>query len=346
MQGERPQQRFDESDRGAMRPPYARSHSHVFETNTGNGISRDTMSAMEANGRPSHLHAGSYTAHARSSSRTSWDGVRVPRPASRTPPQSPPRSPALRSSNRPRPLSAISLPDHSLDRPTALPNRWSYDRERMPSPPPPARGSRPGTPLSDWEALEVAFSRPASTLIESRSSSRPPSLLLSDQGGHSHSASTPTLRVHPPPLGENPQQHLQGQHSKPRQPYHLLTAEEMELLAHPPPLQPPMTASPQSPQSPQSPHSSTTPLADSTAPPKHPTRPKTSPNQQLQPHTTTTNTTNNNINENENEKESRCTNLCELTPARQICGGFGAWVVGMAVPVTFAAVSGCLGVCR
>ncbi|KAK3291769.1 uncharacterized protein B0H64DRAFT_445799 [Chaetomium fimeti] len=302
------------------------------------------MYPMEGNGRPLHLQAGSYTAHARSSSRTSWDGVRVPQPSSRTPSQSPPQSP-VRRSNRPRPASAISLPDHALGRPTALANRWSYDRERMPSPPPPARGSRPGTPLDDWEALEAAFSRPASTLIESRSSTRPPSILSAsaELGGHSHSASTPTLRVHPPPPGDNPQPHpqqypqeQQHHHPRPRQPYHLLTPQEMELLAHPPPLQPPMTASPHSPES---------PLPSPSPTPKHTNR-----QPQPQPYTTAKNDNNNNndtTRNGTNEKESSCTNLCELTPARQVCGRFGAWVVGMAIPVTFAGVMGCmLGVCR
>ncbi|KAH6623922.1 hypothetical protein F5144DRAFT_606380 [Chaetomium tenue] len=313
----------------------------------------------EANGQPSHLDAGSYTNHARSSSRTSWDGVRVPLPASHSPPQSPPRSPRLRASHRPRPPSVVSLPDHALGRPIGLPDRWSYDRERMPSPPPAARGSRPGTPLSDWEPLEAAFSRPASTLIESRSSSRPPSILLSastELGGHSHTASTPTLRLHPPPFGDSPQE--QQQQPNHRHSYHLLTPEEMELLAHPPPLQRPMTASPQSP--PHSPQHSPSPSprhspshtpspGDSTTTTTPTTTPKHPPNttqQAQQPHPYNEN--DNDDNESEpSHKPSRCTNLCELTPGRQVCGQFGAWLVGMALPITFGAVTGCLlGFCR
>lgn len=347
MDGQTHQQGFEKSDHGPSRPPYTRSHSQGFEANVGNGIFDTMYPIPEANGRPSHLETSSYANHARSSSRTSWDGVRVPLPTSHTPPQSPPQSPRLRSSNRPRPPSVISLPDHVLGRPIALPDRWSYDRERMPSPPPANHGSRPGTPLSDWGALEAAFSRPASTLIESRSSSRPPSILLNgstELGGYSHAASTPTLRLQPPPFGDNayPQQQQeqqrQQQPSNKRQSYHLLTPEELELLAHPPPLQAPMAASPQ--RSP--PHSrpqsrSHTPLPGS---------PATQPQAQHRPHTATNNNDDSDSTDT-NQKESRCTSLCELTPARQICGRFGAWLVGMAIPITFTAVTGCLlGVCR
>ncbi|SPQ24976.1 80f714f5-32db-4f09-9faa-eafeaa913976 [Thermothielavioides terrestris] len=129
--------------------------------------------------QPSPLQIASYASHLRAESRTSWDGT-LPNRARRSPSPSPPQSPARRSYQS-RPVSAIGLAgNHSFGRPTVLADRWSYDRERMPSSPPAAR-SRPGTPGSERAASDRAFSRPASSHIESRPASP-----------------TPTLRVIPP----------------------------------------------------------------------------------------------------------------------------------------------------
>jgi hypothetical protein len=47
--------------------------------------------------------------------------------------------------------------------------------------------------------------------------------------------------------------------------------------------------------------------------------------------------------DDDNEKDkARCMGLCEITPARQIGGRFGAWFMGMATPITFGLVSACV----
>src|SRR5690348_17534671 len=55
--------------------------------------------------------------------------------------------------------SDVCSSDLSYIGPTPLTDRWSYDRERMPSSPPSLRGSRPSTPVSGNDAFEAAFSR-------------------------------------------------------------------------------------------------------------------------------------------------------------------------------------------
>ncbi|KAK4038845.1 hypothetical protein C8A01DRAFT_17099 [Parachaetomium inaequale] len=331
MEGQTHQQGTYGSNNRPVRPPYARSRSHGFNANADDDTQNEIIGPGQGNDRVprrlSHLRASSYTPHVRSSSRTSWDGRvhhDVPLPAGRTPSPSPPQSPARRS-NRPRPLSAISLPDHAFSRPTVLADRWSYDRERMPSSP---HSSRPGTPVSDHEAFEIAFSRPASTFIESRPSSRPQSILLSASTdlGYSHTPSTPTLRLIPPPDSDRESQRL----GKPqdRQSYHLLTSEEMEMLSRPPPLHPPMTASPPPTPSPAPSPGAPTPKLTNEISRLGP------PIQRGQDYTQP---------DDGNEKDkARCMGLCEIAPARQIGGRFGAWFMGMVTPITFGLVSACV----
>jgi len=340
-----------ESERPA-RPRHTRSRSQGFDSDS---TKKHTRSPRQANDRvsrqPSHLRAG-YASHIRSASRVSWDG-RVALPAltdtrTHTHTPSPPHSP-VRRSHRPRPLSAISVPEHSFGRPTVLTDRWSYDRERMPSP----HGSRPGTPtpLSERQSLEAAaFSRPASIIFtESRPSSRPPSLLLTDLSNSSQMMmpSTPTLRVMPPADPDQEATQSKGKTTK-EQPYHLLTSEELEMLSHPPPLHPPMSASPltsppTSPWASPLPSPMTSPLASPVGP-----APKLSseisrlgPPKQKLPHGHAPSGPHDS--EEEHEKKSGCCmGMCEIATARRIGGTFGAWFMGMAIPVTFGLVTGCI----
>ena len=287
------------------RPQHTRSRSYGFDghINNDSAVSR----------QPSHLRA-SYTSHIRSSSRVSWDGRLADAPVDRTRSPSPARSPARRH-DRPRPLSAISLPDHSYVGPTPLADRWSYDRERMPSSPPSLQGSRPGTPLTGHEVFEAAFSRPASTFIESRPPSRPPSILptaLTDLSSL-HTPSTPVLRLVPPPdTGTESQQRPEQERLK-RQSYHVLTSEEMDMLSHPPPPHPPMSASPVVSQS----------------------TPKIG-NEKAQHHSR--------AEDRQEEEKSRpgCMGMCEIATAKWVGGKFGAWFMGMAIPLTFGLATRCL----
>lgn len=327
------------------RPPKPRHTRSRSQGSDNDNTRKHTRYSRQANGRvsrqPSHLRAG-YASHIRSTSRVSWDGrVALPDADSRTHSPSPPHSP-VRRSHRPRPLSAISVPEHSFGRPTVLTDRWSYDRERMPSP----HGSRPGTPTprSERQSFEAGFSRPASIFTESRPSSRPPSILLTDMSSSIQLPSTPTLRVMPPPdpghEGNKPGKKLK------EEPYHLLTSEELEMLSHPPPLHPPMSASPLT-TPPTSPWASplaspaTSPLASPVwrapklsseisrlGPPKQKVPGHASPG----PHES----------EEEHDKKSGCMGICEIATARRIGGTFGAWFMGMVIPVTFGLVTGCV----
>lgn len=316
-----------DDDRPARpRHAHARSRSQGFNLDSNHDPNADYVHHGHVNGRvlraPSHLRASSYTPHGRSSSRASWDG-RISVSANHTPSHSPPQSPVLRS-NRPRPLSALSLPDHSIGRPTVLADRWSYDRERMPSPPPGPHFSRPGTPLSEHEAFEAAFSRPASTFIESRPSSRPQSILLSGSAdlGYPYTPSTPTLRVIPPPPDSDRESQRLSQHSN-RHSYHILTSEELEMLSRPPPAQSPMSASPSS-----SPESST---PNPTGEPPHLDSKEKG---ERRAHSKDSN--------GETKERPGCCGLCELSTASMVSGKFGAWFVGTAVHATFGAVVGCI----
>ncbi len=300
------------------RPRHIRSRSQGLDSCRDDGIKRTTRNSGLVDGRvsrqPSHLRAG-YSSHIRSASRTSWDG-RVALSSSRTPSPTPPHSP-VRRSHRPRPLSAISLPDHTLgSRPTVLADRWSYDRERMPSP----HGSRPGTPLSEHESSGAAFSRPASTFIESRSSSRPPFVHMhgSIDLDYSHVPSTPpTLKVIPPPVGDR--ESLQQEQKSKRQSYHLLTSEEMDRLSHPP-----MSAQPSSPPS-MTPTPKLSNEVSRLGPPKQKDRGYSHAGDR-----------------EEHESKLGCMGLCEIATARSIGGKFGAWFMGMVIPVTFGLVTGCV----
>ncbi|KAK4139527.1 uncharacterized protein C8A04DRAFT_15785 [Dichotomopilus funicola] len=291
----------------------------------------------------------SYTSHARSVAQTSSDG-RLSLPPSRSPSPSPPQSPILRS-HRPRPISAISLPDHhhhaALRRPPIVSEgRWSYDRERMPASPVWSRaGSKPETPLSehDREIFEEAFSQPSrppsSILVESRASSRPPSIILNGptELGWSHAPGDihpfkliPTAAEKSTPYPQPPQD---GKHHRTRPAYHILTEEEMELLSHPPPIHPPMTMTPSA-SPPSSRPSTPRPLATKQQHQQRSTSPQTSPR--------------NSATFNDEDDDSGCFGgRCSITPARQIAGTFGAWFIGMAMPITFGLLTGCIGAgCR
>ncbi len=297
-----------------VRPQHARSRSQGLDSYRDDGNKQNTRYSgpvgRRVSRRPSHLRAG-YSSHIRSASMSSWDG-RVAMPSSRTPSPSPPHSPVWRS-NRPRPLSAASLPDHTLGRPTVLTDRWSYDRERMPSP----HSSRPGTPRSEHES-SGAISRPTSTFIESRSSSRPPFIRMETDIDCSPVPSTPPILKISPPLVGDPGTQQQEQKSN-RQSYHLLTSEEMDLLSHPPmstqpSAPPPMTATPK--------------LSNEVSrlgPPK----------QKGQGHSHAGDS-------KEHESKLGCMGLCEIATARSIGGKFGAWFMGMVIPITFGLVTGCV----
>ncbi|KAL1839544.1 hypothetical protein VTJ49DRAFT_1407 [Mycothermus thermophilus] len=327
-------------------------------------------------GRParrlSHLRATSYTPGLRARSRLSWDGQR-PLPqnsSSRTPSPSPPPSPIRHATRRPRPASAISLPDYyhhdARGRPTIVTDRWSYDRERMPSPPPlrppaayaysvSAASSRPGTPVSIAEHAGFS-SRPASTHIDSAPPSRPHSAVFPVAD---HTPNTPTLRIVPPEESQNHQKEpLKSQ------PYHILTSEELDLLSRPPPLHPAMTASPLSrppslSSASQTPDDTTTGASTPTAASKLAISETTSPSWQLRGEGRETDTK-----EHQQPCPDNCTKphehhyaapglepippggccggLCEFATAKVVGGKFGAWLLGMAIPVTFRVVSGCL----
>ncbi|KAH6611715.1 hypothetical protein B0J18DRAFT_442055 [Chaetomium sp. MPI-SDFR-AT-0129] len=348
----------------------------------------------------------SYTSHARSVAQTSSDG-RLSLPPSRSPSPSPPQSPILRS-HRPRPISAISLPDHhhhaALRRPPIVSEgRWSYDRERMPASPVSSRaGSKPETPLSehDREIFEEAFSQPSrppsSILVESRASSRPPSIILNGptELGWSHAPGDihpfkliPTAAVPStgPPNHDHyhehhrdleqyghhqekstpyPQPPQDGKHHRTRPAYHILTEEEMEMLSHPPPIHPPMTMTPSA-SPPSSRPSTPRPLATKQQQQQRSTSPQTSPRnsatfndedvlqqkheQQEKKHL------DNSVegrpgdgNNTTTKDDSGCFGgRCSITPARQIAGTFGAWFIGMAMPITFGLLTGCIGAgCR
>jgi hypothetical protein len=334
MEGQTPQQGPGRPYDRPARPRHARCRSQgQLDCLDNNHYDTDVdhMCHGQGNGRvlraPSHLRASSYTAYEPSSSRVAWDG-RVSVSANHTPSHSPPQSPVLRSI-RPRPLSAISLPNHSTGRPTVLADRWSYDRERMPSPPPGSHGSRPGTPMSEHEAFETTFSRPASTFTESRPSSRPQSILLSGptDPSYPHTTSTPTLRVIPPPPDSDRGSQRLSEHSH-RHSYHLLTSEEMEMLSRPPLAQRPMSATPLESPSP-SPGSST---PNNSGEPSH-LDPKHKDERHARPE-----------NNDEGMKEAKpgCCGLCELSTAKLISGKFGAWFVGTAIHATFGAMVGCI----
>ena len=335
MEGKTPQEGPGRLYDRPVRPRHARCRSQgqldCLDSNH-DDTNVDHMCTGQANGRvlraPSHLRASSYTAHGRSSSRVAWDG-RVSVLANHTPSHTPPQSPRLHSI-RPRPLSAISLPDHSIGRPTVLADRWSYDRERMPSPPPGPHGSRPGTPMSEHEAFETTFSRPASIFTESRSSSRPQSILLSGptDPGYPHTPSTPTLRIIPPPPDSGRESQQLSEHSH-RHSYHLLTSEEMEMLSRPPPAQRAMSATASESAS-SSPGSST---PNNSGEPSH-LDPKHKDERHARPQ--------NNDNKEADEAKPGCCGLCELSTAKLISGKFGAWFVGTAIHATFGAVVGCI----
>ncbi|GAB1313764.1 hypothetical protein MFIFM68171_03974 [Madurella fahalii] len=294
---------------------------------------------------PSHLRSG-YASHLRSSSRTSWDGKTpaLTTPAART------RSPSpVRDSHQARPRSAISLPDHTLSRPTILSDRWSYDRERMPSPPPPPHGSGPSTPMS--QEFGFPSSRPASTFIESQPPSRPHSAILDGlvDASFSYTASTPTLRVIPPPSDgpadsayafQHPDSLDQENRQRLRQDndaYHILTSAELEMLSHPPPTSPP--------PSPR------------TGPDEEPlkggarTREQQEQQQQQQQRQKSDHRRrsrsrfgNHGASDRESEADVRpgCLGLCELATAKRMVGTFGAWLMGTLIPITFGLVTGCI----
>lgn len=289
---------------------------------------------------PSHLRSG-YTSRLRWDTRTSWDG------RARSPSPSPVRRGQLE-----RPRSAISLPDHTRGRPTVLSDRWSYDHERMPSAPPRSRSPSPATPIS---------SRPASvTPTESRPPSRPQSATADDDPcgtSFSYSASTPTLKVIPPPAdsdgpadspypfhGPAPLSQTDGQHRREHRhkhdgdgdgddDYHILTTAELEILAHPPPTSPPSRGSSKEPRD-----------GGSSI---HPDR------RQVQEHTKSEKSRHrsseiygngNGDGDHDGEGDARpgCLGLCELATVKSVGSNFCAWLMGIVIPVTSGLVTGCI----
>ncbi|KAL2148441.1 hypothetical protein VTH82DRAFT_2361 [Thermothelomyces myriococcoides] len=337
-------------------------HSQRAQTNA-DGLDHSGSEPPEAHKshdpeRPQIRNSG-YTNHIRSASRITWDGSE-PLPRNRSPSPQPRPGQSRLSSPPPRPSSATSLsnyypaPEHG--RLTALADRWSYDRERMPSPPPATRGSRPGTPMGDPDTPVAArVSRPASTLAESRSQSRAPSRAQSGIFDITNGSAESDDSL--PPFSDFDQG---GQQLSPhlRQSCHILTGEEMEMLARPPPSHPPMTASTR-PSSSSSPPSSPPDYArgaagvsavalppppagrgpesaSSTTPPPKPSQPREGldrhPNRNSVIHGS----------DHSFDLRPSCLGLCDIAPVRAVLGKVGAWVMGVVTPVSFGLLTGCL----
>ncbi|KAK4120978.1 hypothetical protein N657DRAFT_132251 [Parathielavia appendiculata] len=330
-------------DHRPARPRHTRSRSqgsdNTRRSNADNGPNSQTIQGVgQSQGsifrRLTHLRAESYTSHIRSDSRTSWDGTTVP---SRTPSPSPSQSP-VRRNHRPRPLSVVTLPGHSPVRPAVIADRWSYDRERMPS--------RPPTPLhvSNDEGTGVASSpRPASTTVtDSGPSSRAESIPLSASTADRLSSPALTLIPPPPPdFGES-----QEPKGKFRQSCHLLTSEEMEMLSHPPP--------------PPSPMSAKRPLASPSSPPSPP--PPGVPPASLKPNQKPVNETSSSplgapphqkgdqllpvhrrhmVGDLDKDRPG-CLGLCEILTAQRIGATFGGWFMGVVMPLATGFVNRCV----
>ncbi|KAL2159047.1 hypothetical protein VTH06DRAFT_2806 [Thermothelomyces fergusii] len=276
-----------------------------------------------------------YTTHIRSASRITWDG-REPLPRSRSLSSSHGPIPSRLTSPL-RPSSAISLPNSRVPehtRPTALADRWSYDRERMPSPPPAPRGSRPGTPAGDRDGSETRPSRPTSTLGVSPASSTAPSGLF-DRNSSADLDDSPLQFSDFDQVGQHLSPHL-------RRSCHILTDEEMEMLARPPLAHPPMTASSR-PASPDSERDAYKPAAPGRGPEStcgiH--LPKPFPSKEdlggrLDRHGV--------IHGGDHSLDvgPGCLGSCDIAPARAILGKFGAWLMGVVMPVSFGLLTGCL----
>jgi len=269
-----------------------------------------------------------YGSHSRSTSRTSWDG-QLAAHQSTDYPRSPSSSYISPRQYRPRerPTSAVSLPDRAYIRPTVLTDRWSYDQQRMPSPPSrtPQYGTRPCTPISDMSGYPSA--KPISTPLNSRPPSRPQSVVLdpSANSTYGYFAGKPAARVTPPWANElhapeAPSDYPQQQ-QRLREPYHCLTTEELDMLAHPPPR-----------------------ISASTPPELHTGEPIAVAGGQG---AKTRDKRSSKVlsKEIEDEDESRkpgCLGLCEIATAKRIGGKFGAWLMGTLVPVTFGLLTRCL----
>ncbi|KAK4239537.1 hypothetical protein C8A03DRAFT_14096 [Achaetomium macrosporum] len=349
MEGKRARQALPPGDR----PRRVRSRSHGDIRDACNNTTTDRIHAGKGNWNKSpdssHMPAP-YASHLRESSRTSWDGG-LPQPASRTPSPSPPQSPTRRRYQPPQGLSAVSLPDHSRRsfeslRPTVLADRWSYDRERMPSPPPPrSHISRPGTPTplseQDGDVSEFGFSRPASTLTASRPSSRPQSIVLdttsTDPAGSPHNRpSSPTLMVTPPPDSSSaPEQYsdLKGDQLPQRlgrRSFHSLTTAEMEILSHLPPAHPPMSAS-----SSRLPSRSPEVVASPNSQQSGYSKELTSPAPEKQRNVRRDDEGGDGEEEDEMTGRGCCLGLCEIGTAQRIGGTCGAWLMGTLLPIGF-----------
>ncbi|KAK4245538.1 hypothetical protein C7999DRAFT_42951 [Corynascus novoguineensis] len=328
MELQSPQQGAGEAESRPMTPSYDSPYYHgPDDVNPDNATTRGVNTPI-----PSRPRGGSpgYTSHVRSASGTIWDGSPSPLP-----------QPQVRRSNKPRPSSAISFPDYralEYGSPAVFPDRWSYDRKRMPSPSPPrapsAPSSRPGTPaVSDYgDISDTGFSRPASTFVGSRSSSRRPSLgpsssvELTDINPSAATSSTPTVKVMPPPppvYGDSQDKPQLSPHFQ--RSYHFLTDEEMEMLSRPPPTQPPMTASSLPP--PPSPsfdkQESILPNPANNGRRNHPGR-------------------NGGGGGGEIKVKPGCTGMCHIAPAQAVLGKFGAWLMGVVLPVSFGLLTGCI----
>ncbi|KAK3309237.1 uncharacterized protein B0T15DRAFT_134748 [Chaetomium strumarium] len=371
MEGERAQQALPPDNR----PRRVRSRSHgdirdVRNNNTPNRIYAGHGNSSTSSASP--RSPAPYASHLRESSRTSCNNGtgRLPQPASRTPSPSPTRQ----RYQPPQALPAASIPDHSrrslesLIRPTVLADRWSYDRERMPSPPPLGTHiSQPGTPSTDGDVSEFGFSIPASTFTGSQPSSRPQSLLLVDTtpstdpcGSSLHHRvrpSSPTLMVTPPPESSSsaPEQYsdLKGDQTPQRlgrRSFHSLTSAEMEILSHPPPAHPPMSAAAAASQRSLSSRSPDTVVAAAVASPNskqngHSKRELTSPTWERQGRARADNHGGDGEEEEEEEMTGKgcCLGLCEIGTAQRIGGTCGAWLMGTLLPIAFGTVLKCAG---
>lgn len=149
----------------------------------------------------------SYAAHLRQTSRTSSDGFPFPitRPHSAIIPN---RGHSPASGGPSRPLSVLSLPDHThYPHPRSSLERWSYDRERMPArpdTPPPTQNSRPSSRRS--ELLPVQESTTDRPFSHCRVVSTGNLLNIPPQQYGSH----PRPRAEPQPQLQPPPQHFSG----------------------------------------------------------------------------------------------------------------------------------------
>jgi len=260
----------------------------------------------------------SYAAHLRQSSRTSSDGFSFPvaRPHSAI---IPPRDYSPAPSRPSRPLSLLSLPDHGhYPRSRKSYDRWSYDRERMPT--------RPETPPTP----QLNSSRPSSRRSELLPVQESTSYSYSDRPfSHRRVFSTGDLLHVPHKQQQLQQQQQYRSHPRPRpipQPLQLDTSESTSMSTREHEITP----------------SETPPVFFQIVDPDSP-RDKT-----LFRLPTSTEDDAGYLPEVRKEDQGKeevkpgCCGLCELGTAKVVGGKIAAWMTGTVLPIMFVFVRECL----